>query len=245
MERPHGGILAAAAGLVLVAFAGAVAVSGGQVRPGAAGPGAPAATGPVPTMPAATPGSPVREPASDALARIGEVFGGVLALILAVCLVAIAVGLVLLVRWLARRRSAPRRPPEREPADEALPAAEAAAEVRSALRRGLSRLAEPGTDPRGAVIACWLALEETAAAAGLARQPSDSPTDLVTRLLAHVEVATDDLDELAGLYRAARFGPAEVSAHERDEARRALARVEHALTPREPAGRSAGGGVGP
>ncbi len=44
-------------------------------------------------------------------------------------------------------------------------------------------------DPRAAVIACWVRLEEAAAAAGTPREPGDTPGELVLRLLAGHQVS--------------------------------------------------------
>ena len=97
------------------------------------------------------------------------------------------------------------------------------------MRSGLDDLDAPGSDPRGVVIGCWLALERAAAAVGLARRDTDSPTDLVTRLLAGADVPAPVLGDLAALYRAARYAPDEVSESSRDAARQALTDVAQAL----------------
>jgi hypothetical protein len=89
--------------------------------------------------------------------------------------------------------------------------------VRQAVEQGLVGLDEG--DPRAAVIACWVRLEEAAAAAGTPREVSDTPTDLVTRLLSAHEVSAGVLDDLVAVYHEARY-----TTHPVDEAMRARAR---------------------
>lgn len=54
-----------------------------------------------------------------------------------------------------------------------------AREVVAALDAGLVELDDRSTDPRTAVIACWVRLEEAAEDAGVPRHTGDTPTDLV------------------------------------------------------------------
>ncbi|MFV2101723.1 DUF4129 domain-containing protein [Micromonospora sp. LOL_024] len=137
-----------------------------------------------------------------------------------------------LVRGAARRvtRALPSRPARRS-------AEGTAAEVAAAVDAGLVDLDDHATDPRTAVIACWVRLEEAAAAAGVPRLAGDTPTDLVTRLLsgdpstgvpaiasAHV------LAELAHVYREARYATRPVDEQTRDQARAALRRLRGELT---------------
>jgi hypothetical protein len=75
------------------------------------------------------------------------------------------------------------------------------------------------------VIACWVRLEEAAAAAGTPRQPGDTPTDLVTRLLAEHRVSAALLARLAQVYRRARYATHSVDESMRGDARDALQRL--------------------
>jgi hypothetical protein len=103
------------------------------------------------------------------------------------------------------------------------------ARVRAALEEGLFDLANAEQDPRRAVIACWLRLEDAAAAAGTAREAGDTSTDLVRRLLAQHQISADVLDSLAALYREARFAPHAVDAAMREQAHAALRQVHDEL----------------
>jgi hypothetical protein len=78
-------------------------------------------------------------------------------------------------------------------------------DVVAALDAGIEELADSGTDPRQAVIACWVRLEQAAASAGVVRATGDSPTDLVGRLLATQRVDAAALAGLADAYREARY----------------------------------------
>jgi hypothetical protein len=93
------------------------------------------------------------------------------------------------------------------------------------------------TDPRTAVIACWVRLEEAAEEAGVPRLAGDTPTDLVSRLLRGDPTAgvpaiasADVLDGFAHVYREARYATHTVDERMRDQARAALRRLRGELT---------------
>ncbi|MEH1015355.1 DUF4129 domain-containing protein [Micromonospora sp. CPCC 206060] len=111
-------------------------------------------------------------------------------------------------------------------------AEQTAAEVVAALDAGLVDLSDTDADPRRAVIACWVRLEEAAAAAGVPRSVGDTPTDLVTRLLGSgsARISVDVLAAFAHVYRQARYATHTVDEQMRDEARSALARLRAELT---------------
>jgi hypothetical protein len=141
-----------------------------------------------------------------------------------VCLV-VAAGLVLvagLVNALRRRRetvAADGAPVERRPTD---------SEVLAAVDAGLADLSDTDRDPRRAVIACWLRLEEAAEAAGMPRRIDDTSTDLVVRLLDRVASA-EVLANFAEVYRTARYATAPVDERMRARALAALHRVRAEL----------------
>ncbi|WBB64955.1 DUF4129 domain-containing protein [Micromonospora sp. WMMD812] len=114
-------------------------------------------------------------------------------------------------------------------------------EVVAAVDAGLVDLDDRDTDPRVAVIACWVRLEEAAAAAGVPRLAGDTPTDLVTRLLrgdpaagVPAIVSADVLGEFAHVYREARYATRPVDERTRDQARTALRRLRGELTTATP-----------
>jgi len=124
---------------------------------------------------------------------------------------------------LVRRRPRPPRRPPPPPPDR--PTVESLTE---AVDVGLRRLDEG--EPSDAVIACWVQLEQAAAAAGTARRPSETPAQLVTRVLAQHLVTRETLERLVGLYREARYSGHVLGPGARAEARTALERVRGELT---------------
>lgn len=125
-------------------------------------------------------------------------------------------------------------------------AAGTAREVVAALDAGLVELDDQATDPRTAVIACWVRLEEAAEEAGVPRLAGDTPTDLVARLLRGDPAAgvpaiasADVLDGFAHVYREARYATHTVDARMRDQARSALRRLRGELTSLAGAGEEA------
>ncbi|MCX4474324.1 hypothetical protein C5N14_24810 [Micromonospora sp. MW-13] len=149
---------------------------------------------------------------------------------------AIAVALGYLAWTLAR--GVARRTTRALPSSRARRTAEGTArEVVAALDAGLVELDDADVDPRTAVIACWVRLEEAAAAAGVDRRTGDTPTDLVTRLLrgdpdagVPAIVSADVLAEFAHVYREARYATRPVDERTRDQARAALRRLRGELT---------------
>jgi hypothetical protein len=117
-----------------------------------------------------------------------------------------------------------------------------AEEVVAAVDAGLEELSDTHVDPRRAVIACWVRLEEAAAEAGTPRRVGDTPTDLVTRLLTRPAegesvvggrpaiVSADVLEAFAQIYREARYATHAVDERMRAEARAALERLRAELS---------------
>ncbi len=98
------------------------------------------------------------------------------------------------------------------------------------------RLLETG-DPRNAIVAAWLNLETSAAAAGLPRDPAETSTEYTERVLATWDVDRTRIDDLATLYREARFSRHPLG---EDHRRRAIAdlHVLHADLDRVAAGQA-------
>ncbi|MFJ5231461.1 DUF4129 domain-containing protein [Kitasatospora sp. NPDC088391] len=135
---------------------------------------------------------------------------------------ALLVAAVLAVRLWRRRRSRPAPPPTAALVHGtggvagAGVLAEAVASGRAALLGG--------TDPRGAVIACYGAMELSLADAGVDLLDSDSPTDLLRRAArtGHLD-DTGDAQTLAELFREARYSTHPMDA---DHVRRATAALD-------------------
>ena len=117
----------------------------------------------------------------------------------------------------------------------ALPTGESEAEdaaLADALRAGRSALA--GDDVRGAIIACYAAMESSLEQAGVIRERSDSPADLLQRAMGPdlPAVAAQHAATLTDVFREARFSTHPMTARQLDEARTALDAVTAALTKR-------------
>jgi Domain of unknown function (DUF4129) len=117
------------------------------------------------------------------------------------------------------RRPRPAGPPPEPTVEQALAAA---------VESGLRRLEE--SEPRDAVVACWVLLERAAADAGTPRRPSETPAELTERVLAEHRVSAGPLDRLADLYRQARYSDRHLGEAARAEARAALERVRTELS---------------
>ncbi|MFF3866944.1 DUF4129 domain-containing protein [Micromonospora sp. NPDC001898] len=191
----------------------------------------------VPDYPSAQPPTSIPAEPRDAgeatRAHIPEWLGTVAVVLLGLA-IAVALGYLTwtLVRGMARRttRALPSRRARRT-------AEGTAREVVAALDAGLVELDDADVDPRTAVIACWVRLEEAADAAGVVRRTGDTSTDLVTRLLRGdpeagipAIVSADVLAEFAHVYREARYATRPVDERTRDQARAALRRLRGELT---------------
>jgi hypothetical protein len=154
---------------------------------------------------------------------------------LALAVIAVVLG------WLLYRMLKALRPPKNaRPLVRRAPAGAAAQpraddeEVLAAVDAGLVELSADDTDPRKAVIACWVRLERAAAAAGTPRQPGDSPTELVLRLLSAHQVSRGALQDLAAVYLEARYATHPIGERDRGNAIRALEHLRAELTPARP-----------
>ncbi|NJC70250.1 DUF4129 domain-containing protein [Planosporangium thailandense] len=165
----------------------------------------------------AVPTAPASAAAGDAAAGTAHQlpsWAGAAAGLLCLAFVVVVAGM--LSWYLVRDRLRVTSAPLVSIADGAAP--ERTEDVVAAVDAGLDRLGDRDADPRRAVIACWVRLEEAAAAAGTPRRPGDTPTDLVGRLLLTHRVSHPVLDEFAAVYREARY-----ATHGVDERMRAAA----------------------
>lgn len=83
--------------------------------------------------------------------------------------------------------------------------------------------------PRNAIVACWMQLERDAARAGLPRLVAETSAEYVERVVAASSVDPAPIEELAALYREARFSRHDLQHHHRARASAALDRVADAL----------------
>jgi Domain of unknown function (DUF4129) len=150
----------------------------------------------------------------------------VTAQVLCVLVTLVAVGLL---AWYLLRHGLRMRQRREKPGAAATPA-QAREQVIAAVDAGLSDLDDADADPRRVVIACWVRLEQAAAAAGTPRNVGDTPTELVTRLLAGHAVSAAVLYRLAEVYRLARYATHTVDTSMRDQARAALGQLRAELS---------------
>ncbi|WP_051393438.1 DUF4129 domain-containing protein [Glycomyces arizonensis] len=132
-----------------------------------------------------------------------------------------------LVRWLIDAQATDRRQevePQHLHRDVAL--------VEAAVAAGLAEI-DLGTDPRSAIIACWVHFEDAGERVGIPREPSDTPSDLVRKLLERHELDGRSLARLSEAYLRARYSPHEVGEDDRDRARSALVELQGQLGVRE------------
>ena len=93
---------------------------------------------------------------------------------------------------------------------------EPAAEMVEAVDEGLAALAGGPVDE--VIVACWVRLEDAAAAAGVGRGAAETSAELASRVLADLHAPEDAVDGLLQRYRQARY-----SHHPLDEDDRAVA----------------------
>lgn len=94
-------------------------------------------------------------------------------------------------------------------------------------------------EARAAIIACYAAMEDSLAAAGVTRLASDSPADLLRRATERGAVAGPAPRLLAALFREARFSTHPIGARHLDQARGALDEITAQLTARREAAEAA------
>lgn len=187
-------------------------------------PDPPPATSPPPMFPGGSQQTAAARPgpaAAEAAKGLPDWLGTAALVILAIA----GLALVALVVWALVRdqlRRQARRAGRRAPSG---PGSRTADELVAALDAGLEELSDTDRDPRRAVIACWVRLEQAAAAAGTSRHPGDSPTDLVGRLLAEQRVDARVLAALLEVYRQARYATHTVDDQMRARAISALERL--------------------
>jgi hypothetical protein len=148
--------------------------------------------------------------------------------LLAVLLLVLVVSVVL---RLGRGRGRLRLRPLRAAEGAATHDVRAEAQLIAALDAGLLDLADDDRDPRRAVIACWVRLEQVAAAAGVPRRPADTPADLVLRLLYRTDTPLSGpvLERFAATYRLARYAARAVDERMRTQAQSALRQLRQEL----------------
>ena len=139
-------------------------------------------------------------------------------LALALWLMALLTTVLIVVRWLGRQRLEGLERREAAEEEELVALLEATSdEVRyQALSEG---------DPRNAVVACWVALEEAVHRSGLTPDRSETAAELTQRVLGRWDVDPAAIATLSEVYREARFSRHPVSEEQRSIAVDALERI--------------------
>lgn len=163
-----------------------------------------------------TPSPPVTAPSAQQEGQglsIGLPFLAVLAV------TALVVGAVLVLWALLRTSGSRRRSTGPEQIDLLI---DATSDARQEWVRGEA-------DPRNAVVACWVQLEEAAGSGGLRRRRAETSTEFTVRVLARWEVPSEAIERLGGLFREARFSQHPVTEQMRHEAVVALNTINQVL----------------
>jgi hypothetical protein len=139
-------------------------------------------------------------------------------LALVLWLMALATTVLIVVRWLSRQRLEGLERREVAEEEELVALLEATSdEVRyQALSEG---------DPRNAVVACWVALEDAVHRSGLTPDRAETAAELTQRVLGRWEVDSAAITALSDAYREARFSRHPVSEEQRTVAVGALERI--------------------
>ena len=115
--------------------------------------------------------------------------------------------------------------------------------LREAVESGYSAL-RGLDDARAAIIACYLAMEDSLARAGTPRGAADTPDELLARAAARGLVRGGAAARLTVLFDEARFSSHPMRRANRDDAERSLAELAAGLAGAVPAGAAAGPGTG-
>jgi hypothetical protein len=168
---------------------------------------------PLPTQPQPTARPSLTRPPHPATA-IRLPLAGILYVLLILALIGGIVACVVLLR---------RRQPEHEvlPPGEASVAEGQRSDLRDAVSSGRRALAALD-DARAAIIACYVAMERSLAAAGADHEAADTPDEFLARAAAAGLVRGAAAGELTGLFYEARFSAHELTAAQRDAAQGAL-----------------------
>jgi hypothetical protein len=83
--------------------------------------------------------------------------------------------------------------------------------------------------PRNAIVACWMQLEDDAAAMGFERLDAETSSEYVARVVTSASVDPGPITELAALFQEARFSEHDLGDEDRARAGEVLGRVVAAL----------------
>ena len=172
---------------------------------------------PLPPQPLPAPARPAASPRVAKIPHPGGTFRLSLPDVLYTLLVLALIGGIAVCVVLLRRQPGH----DTLPPDEASLAEGQRGDLQAAVSSGRRALAELD-DARAAIIACYLAMERSLAAAGAARGAADTPDEFLARAVTEGLVHGAAAGELTGLFYEARFSAHDLTAGQRDAAREAL-----------------------
>jgi uncharacterized protein DUF4129 len=176
-------------------------------------------------------GRPTARPTASPHRAPAPLFHLPLAVLLYTLLVLVLLAGIAVSVWWARRL----RPPLAARADALI--VEDSEELREAVESGRSAL-RTVDDARAAIIACYLAMEQSLAERGTARGVADTPGELLARARDRGVVRGTAASRLTALFYEARFSSHPLGPDQRDAAEQALDELAAALA--EPEGAEAG-----
>ena len=113
-------------------------------------------------------------------------------------------------------------------------------QLREVVESGRSALRRLG-DARAAIIACYVAMEQSLARAGTARVAADTPDELLARAARQGLIRTGAAARLTALFYEARFSSHPMPSARRDDAQQALAELAASLAEPKPAAEAGSG----
>jgi hypothetical protein len=99
----------------------------------------------------------------------------------------------------------------------------------AAVRAATAALDERPSDPRGAVVACYAAMEDALASAGTSRRGAETPEELLARAIADGRLSAGPGRQLTELFLVARYSSAPVTEHDVEACRSALRLIDVAV----------------
>lgn len=158
---------------------------------------------------------------------ISLLFQGLVGIFAAIILVWLAWAMLAAFRSRRRRRTALERVvvPDHHSYDAFLE--DAHRELVTATQDQLAAL--QGGEPRNAIVACWVALEDAVERAGVARDPAETSTEFTERVVHRVTLDGRAVGDLAALYREARFSQHPMAEQHRERAIALLTRLAEQL----------------
>ncbi|HEX7323450.1 MAG TPA: DUF4129 domain-containing protein [Mycobacterium sp.] len=164
-----------------------------------------------PALPGQQPEQPEDNPSGDMIGYLTAISVGMLVLI--------AAGIAFRPR--ARRVEEEPRGFDGEP--RRVPAPAGAESLAAAAELGLAEVADPGREPREAIIRCYATMErELSHVPNAEPQDYDTPTEVLTRAVNHHALVVDNATRLVNLFAEARFSSHLMTESHRQEAVRVL-----------------------